>query len=203
MTEYTSVMPPSRSSSTVGRTSPELNAGCSVEKTNRPRGVKRGRIAEREEGFLVHRVGVSVFDIPAVRTGPLEHPLAEVDCKHLPAELGHPARELAVPARDFEDPLSLLESQQPFDRRLDEVPLPGRAGLHALVPKACQLVPCGSDVIVQPAFLAHTVKRSRPSVANRRAWATRSLGDESDIPQTQSRKSAEIGVSVEVGWRRL
>jgi hypothetical protein len=72
-------------------------------------GVERGRITEREESLLVRGVGVPIFDLPAVRTSPLEHPLAEVDCKHLSAELGHPARELPVPARDLEDPLSLLE----------------------------------------------------------------------------------------------
>jgi hypothetical protein len=105
------------------------------------------------------------FDLSAVRTSPLEHRLAEVDCKHPPAELGHPASELAVPARDLEDPLSLLEPKEPFDRRLDEMSLPGSSGLHVLVPKGGQLVPRGTDIVVQVEFLAHTAKRIRPSVA--------------------------------------
>jgi hypothetical protein len=128
-------------------------------------GVERCRITEREESFLIHRVGGPVFDLPAVRTSPLEHPVAEVDCKHLSAEFGHPARELAVPARDLEDPLSRLEPEQPFDRRLDEMSLPGRPGLHVLVPEAGELVPRGTDVVVQAAFFAHTVKRIRRSEA--------------------------------------
>jgi hypothetical protein len=128
-------------------------------------GVERGRIAEREEGLLVDRVRLPVFDLPAVRMSPLEHPLAEVDCKHLSAELGHPARELPVPAREIEDPLSSLEPKQPFHRRLDEVSLPGSPGLHLLVPEVGQLVPCGTDVIVQAVFVAHTAKRIRPRAA--------------------------------------
>jgi hypothetical protein len=72
---------------------------------------------------------------------PLDHCPAEVDRKHMPSTLRHPARELAVAARDIEDPLSRLELQQPFDRRVDEVSLPGSASLDALVPEGGQRVP--------------------------------------------------------------
>jgi hypothetical protein len=47
---------------------------------------------------------------------------------------------------------------------LDEVSLPGRSGLHALVPEDGQLVPRGADVVVRAAFLAHVAERSVPSV---------------------------------------
>jgi len=53
-----------------------------------------------------------------------------------------------------------LELKQAFDRRLDQVSLPGRARLHAFVPELGELVPCGSHIIVQVALLAHKPERS-------------------------------------------
>ena len=76
-----------------------------------------------------------------MRASPLKHPLAEIDRKHLRSKFRHPTGEVAVSARDLEDPLARLEPQQSFNGRLDEVPLPGSARLHALVPEGGQLVP--------------------------------------------------------------
>ena len=66
-------------------------------------------------GLLVGCVQVPILDLAPMRASPVKHPLAEVDRKHLPPEVRHPARKLAVAARDIEDPLSRLELQQPFD----------------------------------------------------------------------------------------
>jgi len=177
------VVPPSRSSSTVGLTSPELNAGCSIEKTNRPPGFKSrdeaaaiGSIesmsmiamllttASNEAGSpSARRASSSIASAYLYSTSPpcarARSSIAEVDCKHLPTELGHPACELAVPARDLEDPFSRLEQKEPFDGGLDEVSLPGRPGFHAVVPEGGQLIPGGADLIVQVVFVAHGVER--------------------------------------------
>jgi hypothetical protein len=94
-----------------------------------------------------------------VHSRSLEHPIAEVDGQDLPAELRHPACELAVPACDLENPFSGLEPKEPFDGGLDEVSLPRQPRFHALVPEGGQLIPGGANLIVQVVLLAHGVER--------------------------------------------
>jgi hypothetical protein len=135
--------------------------------------IERRRLAECEESLLVQRVGVPILDVAPVRTSPLEHALAEVGGEHVRARLGHRAGELAVPARDLEDPISRLDAKQVLNRRLDEVSLPGRPGLHALVPIRGQLVPGGADIVVQVAVLAHQRSVAFPASRCRRRTGDR------------------------------
>jgi len=95
-----------------------------------------------------------------MRTGALEHSLAEVGRDHICAELAHPPRELAVPARDFEDAIPGLDPEESFDSRLYQVSLPGEPSFHPLVPERSEIIPRLPDIVVQTGFLTHVAKRS-------------------------------------------
>ena len=104
-----------------------------------------GPSARRASSFVASAYRYSTSP---VRTSPLEHALAEVGRENVTARLGHPAGELPVPAGDLEDPISPLDAKQVLNRRLDEVSLPGRPGLHTLVPIHGQPNGLASDTAV-------------------------------------------------------
>ena len=133
---------------------------------------KDGGLAEREESLLVQRIGGPVLDVATVLASPIQHRLAEIGCEDLPPKLGHTACELAVSARDLENPLPRLEPKQPFNRWLDKVSLPGRARPPCARPRRWPARPTRSGRRRAGSRSSFTRERSVP-----RAWCWRRTRD--------------------------